>query len=102
MTRFADEKLQSFYEEFIKHAQEENDYRAADILLREELLKATKENTEAINELRIKSEGAIHLYEDIAAGGRILEFIGKAGTLVLKIAAIGAALFGINHFYGKP
>ena len=101
VTRFADEKLQSFYEEFTRHSQEEKSYREENDLLLKELLAATRENTEALRNLETKSEGVIQMYNDISAGGRVLEMIGRAGKSILTLLAIAAAIFGLQHFYHK-
>ena len=107
-TRFSDERLvdldkrvDTLCRDFEAHVQEQKSYKESVDTLLATLVDEVKENTHAVAELSQKSEGAIRMYSDMAAGGRILNTVGKVSASILKVAAIVAAALGINHLLDR-
>ena len=114
-TRFSDERLvelekrvDTLCRDFEEHVKEQKSYKESVDSLLAALVDEMKENTQTVatiaatvTELSKNSEGAIRMYSDMAAGGRILNTIGKASASILKIVAIVAAALGINHLLDR-
>lgn len=107
-SRFSDERLvelekrvDTLCREFEANVQEQKSYKESVDALHATLVAEVKENTNAVAELSQKSEGAIRMYSDMAAGGRILNTVGKVSASILKVAAIVAAALGINHLLDR-
>lgn len=107
-TRFSDARLielekrvETLCEEFDTHIKEQKSYRDDIDMLLGKLIQEIQSNNDAVARLAEKSEGAISLFNDMAAGGRILVTLGKISAALLKVGAIVATALGINHILNR-
>lgn len=85
--RFSDEKIQKFYEEFVRHKTEEE-------RLYKELTTAVQENSEKLERVH----DAVVLWDDIRGTVRVLAGFGRVVKWVAGTgAAIGAIWYAITH-----
>lgn len=101
MCRFSDEKLQSFYDDFQDHVEEEEAYRKKEdarwkqvMALTKANMAATEANTEAMDRQVLATAGLASAWRDLIGTKRVL---GAAGKLAIFLG-IPTGLAGVAHW----
>jgi len=91
--RFADEKLQEFYQDFVNLREEFKEERAE----RAELKDALKENSALIQDIHESTLGLVDAWNNSLGFMRVVAAISKA---VKILAPVGAVIWGLWYYLG--
>jgi len=101
MPRFADDKLQDFYNNFLKHTADEEEYRLKTDKLLSNLIEAVEMNTVKMTALKKDTQNIVDIHRNWTVGKKMAVGIGRFAMWLSSLAVFVAIYHYLSEHFTK-